>query len=71
MSDINHVLKVLDINDDGKDIVKNKVGIKKMVHFRTLPNVKQSLIDKGMSEASATDIHVFQLLMVQQRIPTE
>ena len=55
-SDIDHVLKVLDINDDGKDMVKNKVGIKKMVHFRTLPNMKQSLINKGMSEASAGDL---------------
>ena len=46
MSDIEHVLKVLDINDDGKDIVTNKV--KKMVHFCILPNLKKSLMDKGM-----------------------
>ena len=71
MSDIDHVLKVLDIDDDGKDIVKNKVGIKKMVHFRTLPNVRQSLIDKGMSEASATDVHVFQLWYNNEYLPYE
>ena len=35
MSDIEHVLKVLDIEDDGKDIVKNKVGMKKILHFHT------------------------------------
>ena len=46
MSDIEHVLKVLDIDDDGKDIVTNKV--KKMVHFCILPNLKKSLMDKGM-----------------------
>ena len=71
MSDIEHVLKVLDIDDDGKDIVTNKVGMKKMVHFCILPNLKKSLMDKGMVLGSATDIYVFQLWYKQEYLPNE
>ena len=70
MSDIEHVLKVLDIDDDGKDIVTNKVGMKKMVHFCILPNLRKSLMDKGMVLGSATDIYVFQLWYKQEYLPT-
>ena len=39
-----------------REVEKN--GMKKMVHFCILPNLKKSLMDKGMVLGSATDIYV-------------
>ena len=70
MSDIEHVLKVLDIDDDGKDIVTNKVGMKKMVHFCILPNLKKSLMAGQGNGTWICNRHLCLSVMVQARVPT-
>ena len=70
MSDIEHVLKVLDIDDDGKDIVTNKVGMKKMV-ATLLHTTQPEEISYGQGNGTwICDRHLCLSVMVQARVPT-
>ena len=61
MSGVDHVFKVLELSEDTIGILKDKVGIRRMLHFRTLRgNLIELTISEGVTPAIARDLEIFQ-----------
>ena len=59
-NDIIHVTKVMDIGKETMKILTEDIGIKKMLYFRTVEDLKDRLIMAGANVAEAQSISIFQ-----------